>query len=85
MAYPQPGRQAAYVPPHHRQPSPQPTSSGMDVDDSGRADGGDPNYVYFERHPERYENARQKATGVRMRLELWYKDGVEGAVKMRER
>ena len=51
----------------------------------GGQGGNGPDYVYFERHPERYESARQKSTGVRMRLELWYKEGVEGAVERRER
>ena len=61
----------------------------MDVDQpqggNGQGNGNGPDYVYFERHPERYESARQKSTGVRMRLELWYKEGVEGAVERRER
>jgi len=59
----------------------------MDVDQPNQQQqqGNGPDYVYFERHPERFESARQKSTGVRMRLELWYKEGVEGAVERRER
>ena len=79
-------QQQQYQPPH-RQPSPN--SQQMDVDQpqggNGQGNGNGPDYVYFERHPEQFESARQKSTGVRMRLELWYKEGVEGAVERRER
>lgn len=84
-------QQSSYLPPHQRlgQASSSSSSSspshrvpgggGMEVD----AYGAD--YVFFDRHPELYENLRPKANECRMRLELWYKDGVEGAVQRRER
>jgi hypothetical protein len=88
--YYQQQQQSAYAPPHQRPGQASSSSSsphrvasgghgGMEVDQHAA------DYVFFDRHPELYDSLRPKANECRMRLELWYKDGVEGAVQRRER
>jgi len=49
------------------------------------ADKG-PDYVYFERRPQQFsEMTRGKATAAKMKLELYYKEAVEGVVGRKER
>ncbi|KAK8854506.1 hypothetical protein IAR55_003245 [Kwoniella newhampshirensis] len=50
--------------------------------------GGDkgPDYVYFERRPSQFGDATQgKAMAAKMKLELFYKEAVEGVVGRKER
>lgn len=43
-------------------------------------------YVYFERRPAMFgDDVMQKATAAKMRLELYYKEAVEGVVARKER
>lgn len=54
----------------------------------GRPAGSDrgPDYVYFERKPAQFgETIAQKSTAAKMRLELYYKETVEGVVGRKER
>lgn len=45
-----------------------------------------PDYVYFERKPAQFgETIAQKSTAAKMRLELYYKETVEGVVGRKER
>lgn len=45
-----------------------------------------PDYVYFERKPNQYGEATAgKAMAAKMRLELFYKEAVEGVVGRKER
>ncbi|GMK55161.1 hypothetical protein CspeluHIS016_0202170 [Cutaneotrichosporon spelunceum] len=45
-----------------------------------------PDYVYFERRPQQFsEETRGKATAAKMKLELYYKEAVEGVVGRKER
>lgn len=45
-----------------------------------------PDYVYFERKPTQYsESTLGKAMAAKMKLELFYKEGVEGVVGRKER
>lgn len=45
-----------------------------------------PDYVYFERRPNQFsEETRGKATAAKMKLELYYKEAVEGVVGRKER
>ena len=45
-----------------------------------------PDYVYFERKPNQFgENVAGKATAAKMKLELYYKEAVEGVVGRKER
>ncbi|ORX38172.1 putative serine/threonine-protein kinase orb6 [Kockovaella imperatae] len=45
-----------------------------------------PDYVYFERKPNQFgENVAGKATAAKMKLELYYKDAVEGVVGRKDR
>lgn len=51
----------------------------------GQGDRG-PDYVYFERKPAQFgETIAQKSTAAKMRLELYYKETVEGVVGRKER
>lgn len=48
--------------------------------------GKGPDYVYFERKPGQFgETIAQKSTAAKMRLELYYKETVEGVVGRKER
>lgn len=50
-----------------------------------QADRG-PDYVYFERKPAQFgEVVAQRSTAAKMRLELYYKETVEGVVGRKER
>ncbi|WWD19359.1 hypothetical protein CI109_103818 [Kwoniella shandongensis] len=54
----------------------------------GAGAGGDkgPDYVYFERRPNQFGEATQgKAMAAKMKLELFYKEAVEGVVGRKER
>jgi protein-serine/threonine kinase len=45
-----------------------------------------PDYVYFQRNPTQYgEQVTGKAMAAKMRLELFYKEAVEGVVGRKER
>lgn len=77
-----------YIPPHARPRVASSSSQGMDLDQPPRSPGAAASqgeYVYFDRHPELYDSLKGKANECKLRLELWYKDGVEGAVQRRER
>lgn len=78
-----------YIPPHARpRVASSSSSQGMDLDQPPRSPGAAASqgeYVYFDRHPELYDSLKGKANECKLRLELWYKDGVEGAVQRRER
>lgn len=51
----------------------------------GLTDRG-PDYVYFERKPNQFgQELVQKATAAKMRLELYYKEAVQGVVERKER
>ncbi len=62
---------------------------GGGVGGSGGGGGGGgkgPDYVYFERRPKDLgEQTMQKSTAAKMRLELYYKEAVEGVVGRKER
>lgn len=63
-------------------------SSAIDVNASANGAGQDkgPDYVYFERLPNQFsESTRGKATAAKMKLELYYKEAVEGVVGRKER
>ena len=56
--------------------------------ENGHAPAADkgPDYVYFERRPNQFsEMTRGKATAAKMKLELYYKEAVEGVVGRKER
>lgn len=60
-------------------------SPGTPMDMNGSSDKG-PDYVYFERRPQQFsEMTRGKATAAKMKLELYYKEAVEGVVGRKER
>ncbi|WOO77094.1 Serine/threonine-protein kinase CBK1 [Vanrija pseudolonga] len=65
------------------------TSSGGHGAGNGAAAGTPdkgPDYVYFERRPSQFsEMTTGKATAAKMKLELYYKDAVEGVVGRKER
>jgi protein-serine/threonine kinase len=45
-----------------------------------------PDYVYFQRNPSQYPtHVTQKSTATKMRMELYYKQAVEGVVQRKER
>lgn len=51
----------------------------------GALDKG-PDYVYFDRKPSQYSDGTNgKATAAKMKLELYYKEAVEGVVGRKER
>lgn len=57
-----------------------PSSSQQSVNDKG------PDYVYFERKPNQFGEAiTGKAMAAKMKLELYYKEAVEGVVGRKER
>ncbi|KAJ9120756.1 hypothetical protein QFC22_002687 [Naganishia vaughanmartiniae] len=59
-------------------------SSGQGRGATGAGKG--PDYVYFERKPGQFgETIAQKSTAAKMRLELYYKETVEGVVGRKER
>ncbi|KIR77495.1 AGC/NDR/NDR protein kinase [Cryptococcus gattii EJB2] len=59
--------------------------SGLEGMGSFGSDKG-PDYVYFERMPGQFSEAVQgKAMGAKMKLELFYKEAVEGVVGRKER
>ncbi|KIR28157.1 AGC/NDR/NDR protein kinase [Cryptococcus deuterogattii R265] len=59
--------------------------SGLEGMGSFASDKG-PDYVYFERKPGQFSEAVQgKAMGAKMKLELFYKEAVEGVVGRKER
>jgi protein-serine/threonine kinase len=61
---------------------------GIDANGNGHAGTPDkgPDYVYFERRPQLFsEMTRGKATAAKMKLELYYKEAVEGVVGRKER
>jgi protein-serine/threonine kinase len=48
--------------------------------------GKGPDYVYFQRNPQQYSpHIAQKSTATKMRMELYYKQAVEGVVQRKER
>ncbi|KAI9634344.1 putative serine/threonine-protein kinase orb6 [Dioszegia hungarica] len=61
-----------------------PSTSGGSV--SGASGDKGPDYVYFERKPALFgENTAGKAMAAKMKLELFYKEAVEGVVGRKER
>lgn len=61
------------------------SSAGNGTNGASPADKG-PDYVYFERLPQQFsESTRGKATAAKMKLELYYKEAVEGVVGRKER
>jgi protein-serine/threonine kinase len=64
------------------------SSSTLHPSGSGGIAGQDkgPDYVYFERKPAQFTDATTgKATAAKMKLELYYKEAVEGVVGRKER
>jgi hypothetical protein len=67
------------------------SSSSLHPSGSGGLGGGSPgdkgpDYVYFERKPGQFSEATNgKATAAKMKLELYYKEAVEGVVGRKER
>jgi hypothetical protein len=52
----------------------------------GSRDNKGPDYVYFQRNPQQYStHILQKSTATKMRMELYYKQAVEGVVQRKER
>jgi len=67
------------------QPGSTSASSSSNNLSTSPADKG-PDYVYFERKPTQYsESTLGKAMAAKMKLELFYKEGVEGVVGRKER
>jgi protein-serine/threonine kinase len=68
-----------------------PMPSGATTPGGGPAPAGlssdrGPDYVYFERKPNLFgQDIVQKATAAKMRLELYYKEAVQGVVERKER
>jgi len=61
------------------------SSSSPNLSASPSGDKG-PDYVYFERKPTQFtESTLGKAMAAKMKLELFYKEGVEGVVGRKER
>jgi protein-serine/threonine kinase len=61
------------------------SSSSPNLSASPSGDKG-PDYVYFERKPTQVtESTLGKAMAAKMKLELFYKEGVEGVVGRKER
>jgi protein-serine/threonine kinase len=53
---------------------------------SGASGDKGPDYVYFERKPAQFgENTAGKAMAAKMKLELFYKEAVEGVVGRKDR
>lgn len=79
-----PGQQNTYM-------GPSGAVTGSDPNGSNGANGASPadkgpDYVYFERLPNQFsESTRGKATAAKMKLELYYKEAVEGVVGRKER
>lgn len=71
------------------QPQPGSTLSvASSASGSGSASGDNkgPDYVYFERKPNQFgESTLGKAMAAKMKLELFYKEAVEGVVGRKER
>lgn len=70
----------------------QPSSSQastLSVNSAASGSSGDnkgPDYVYFERRPSQFgESTLGKAMAAKMKLELFYKEAVEGVVGRKER
>jgi protein-serine/threonine kinase len=64
------------------------SSNNLSASPSGGVGGADkgPDYVYFERKPGQFsESTLGKAMAAKMKLELFYKEGVEGVVGRKER
>jgi protein-serine/threonine kinase len=71
--------------PSHSAQSLHPSSSQHSVAGS-RTDEKGPDYVYFERKPSQFgEAVTGKAMAAKMKLELYYKEAVEGVVGRKER
>ncbi|WVQ74170.1 hypothetical protein IAR50_003763 [Cryptococcus sp. DSM 104548] len=77
-----------------RPPFPSSSSSSADPSSSALAQSNSqqsasdkgPDYVYFERKPTQFsESVQGKAMGAKMKLELFYKEAVEGVVGRKER
>lgn len=61
-------------------------ASSQSVASSGNATNKGPDYVYFARNPQQYSyHTIQKSTATKMRMELYYKQAVEGVVQRKER
>jgi protein-serine/threonine kinase len=61
-------------------------SSTLSVASGSSGDNKGPDYVYFERKPNQFgENTLGKAMAAKMKLELFYKEAVEGVVGRKER
>ena len=61
------------------------STSSPNLSASPSGDKG-PDYVYFERKPTQFtESTLGKAMAAKMKLELFYKEGVEGVVGRKER
>lgn len=76
-----PGQQNTYTGPSGAVAGSDPSGNGANgADDKG------PDYVYFDRQPNQFsESTRGKATAAKMKLELYYKEAVEGVVGRKER
>lgn len=65
-------------------PAVNPSSSSATTPGANTEKG--PDYVYFQRSPGQYgEQVTGKAMAAKMRLELFYKEAVEGVVGRKER
>lgn len=69
--------------------APPPVPTGQTTPGGGAGQLGaerGPDYVYFERKPAQFgQDIVQKATAAKMRLELYYKEAVQGVVDRKER
>jgi protein-serine/threonine kinase len=83
--------QPGSAPNNPQQQSGQHSSNALHPSGSGGIAGGSPSdkgpdYVYFERKPGAFgENTMGKAMAAKMKLELFYKEAVEGVVGRKER
>ena len=91
---PSPGRAAAdqlagmHISDHqHQREGPSSSSSGsMANPAAATSTNKGPDYVYFQRNPQQYStHILQKSTATKMRMELYYKQAVEGVVQRKER
>ena len=62
------------------------SQGSLSLHPSSSAGDKGPDYVYFERKPAQFgDTVMGKATAAKMRLELYYKEAVEGVVGRKER
>ncbi|ORY32149.1 putative serine/threonine-protein kinase orb6 [Naematelia encephala] len=78
--------QPGQVPPHQQLQSSSSSASSSLGNSGGSPGDKGPDYVYFERKPNQFgETVTGKAMAAKMKLELYYKEAVEGVVGRKER